>query len=89
MNGAFVTNLLSMTQRQTLFCFKWKKQAYPPKKTKTKNPNNNKKNTEIVTEVMTTHRVCSAKYLVVVLDEKLRWHEHVESVFQALTKYMY
>ena len=43
--------------------------------------------TEIVTEVMTIQRVCSAKYLGVVLDEKLRWHEHVESVCQTLTKY--
>ena len=42
---------------------------------------------EMVTEVMTVHRVCSAKYLGVVLDEKLRWHEHLESVCQTLTKY--
>ena len=43
--------------------------------------------TEIATEVMTIQRVCSAKYLGVVLDEKLRWHEQVESVCQTLTKY--
>ena len=45
--------------------------------------------TEIATKVMTIQRVCSDKYLGVVLDEKLRWNEHVESVCQTLTKYLW
>ena len=68
-------NILLMIRKQSLFCFKWKTSLFP------------KNFTEIATEVMTIQRVYSAKYLGVVLDEKLCRHEHVESVCQTLTKY--
>ena len=43
--------------------------------------------TEIITTEMTIQRVNEIKYLGLVLDEKLNWNEHVQSICNSLLKY--